>query len=110
MKRSVASLVVCGLMILMTAPAPGQGVSTRYMRGVVRYSASGKPAPFVWVLVRQGGAEKGRSLTGDDGSYFIRNLPDGLYDLVVTKGTRTLYQGRAELPRDKILDIPLRTG
>lgn len=110
MKSSLASLIACVLVLLMTATALTQSVSTRYMRGVVRYSSSNKPAPFVWVVVKQGGSEKGRSLTADDGSYFIRNLPDGLYDLIVIKGTRTLYQGQAHLPQDKTLDIALRAG
>ena len=95
---------------MKTAPVPAQSVSTKYMKGIVRYSSSNKPAPFVWVIVKQDGSEKGRSLTADDGSYFIRNLPDGSYDLVVTKGARTLYQGRAHLPESRVFNIPLRTG
>jgi len=110
MKRSITSLIFCGLMVLMTASVPGQSNSTRIMRGVVRYSSTNKPAPFVWVVARQGGAEKGRSLTADDGSYYIKDLPDGLYELVITKGSRTLYQGRAILPKDKIFNIPLGAG
>ena len=110
MKSSIASLIVCGLVLLMTAPTPGQGISARFLRGVVVYSSTNKPAPFVWVVARQGGAEKGRSLTADDGSYYIKDLPDGFYDLVVTKGSRILYRGRANLPKDKIFNIPLGAG
>jgi hypothetical protein len=105
MKSSIASLILCGLMLMITAPAPGQSTTPRFMRGVV--TASNKPVPFVWVVARQSGAEKGRSLTGDDGSYYIKDLPNGSYDLVVTKGTRTLYQGHASLPKDKVFNIPL---
>jgi len=76
------------------------------MRGVVRYSSQ-KPAPYVWVVVKQNGAERGRSLTADDGSYYIKDLPDGVYDLIVTKGARKLYQGQARLPKDRVFDIPL---
>jgi hypothetical protein len=110
MKSSIAFPIILGLVLLMTAPVPAQSVSTKYMRGVVIYSSSNKPAPFVWVIVKQGSSEKGRSLTADDGSYFIRNLPDGLYDLVVTKGGRTLYQGRAHLPESRVFNIPLSAG
>jgi hypothetical protein len=37
-------------------------------------------------------------------------LPNGSYDLVVTKSSRTLYQGRAILPRDNVFNIPLGGG
>jgi hypothetical protein len=104
MKSSIALIIV--LVFLVTVPAMSQS-TTRYMRGTVRYSSSNKPAPLAWVIVKQGGSEKGRSLTSDDGSYFIRDLPNGLYDLVVTRGGRTLYEGRAHLPENKVFDIPL---
>ena len=34
----------------------------------------GKPARSVWVIISLNGREKGRSLTGDDGKYYIANL------------------------------------
>ena|SRR5262245_31838402 len=70
--------------------------STRtFVRGTVR--SAGSPARSVWVIVSMNGREKGRSLTGDDGKYYIANLDPGTYDVVVQRDQQ-LYRGRATLP------------
>src|SRR5215475_15505626 len=56
--------------------------------------SSNKPLRSVWVIASQYGAEKGRSLTGDDGKYFIDNLSAGTYDIVVEQAKRQVWRGQ----------------
>ena len=84
---------------MIAAASPGlsdaqQGTRT-FVKGAV--TSAGKPARSVWVIVSLNGREKGRSLTGDDGRYYIADLDPGTYDFVVEKGGQ-LYKGRATLP------------
>ena len=69
------------------------------VRGVVK-SSSGRPFSSVWVVVSQNGSEKGRSLTGDDGRYYISNLSDGVYDLAVYKDNNLLHREQLDLRAD----------
>ena len=84
---------------LIAAVSPGladaQPVTRTFVKGTV--TAAGKPARSVWVIISLNGREKGRSLTGDDGKYYIANLDPGTYDFVVERREQ-LYQGRATLP------------
>lgn len=84
---------------LIAAASPGMSdaqQSTRtFVKGTV--TSAGKPARSVWVIISLNGREKGRSLTGDDGKYYIADLDPGTYDVVVEKGEQ-LYKGRATLP------------
>ena len=61
-------------------------------------TSAGKPARSVWVIVSVNGSEKGRSLTGDDGKYYIAGVDPGTYDFVVVEKGAQLYKGRATLP------------
>ena len=71
--------------------------STRtFVKGTV--TSAGKPARSVWVIVSLNGHEKGRSLTGDDGKYYIAGVDPGTYDFVVVGKGVQLYKGRATLP------------
>ena len=76
-------------------PADAQPVTRTFVKGTV--TSAGKPARSVWVIISLNGREKGRSLTGDDGKYYIANLDPGTYDFVVERREQ-LYQGRATLP------------
>jgi len=84
---------------LIAAVTPGlsdaQPAPRTFVKGTV--TSAGKPARSVWVIVSLDGREKGRSLTGDDGKYYIANLDPGTYDFVVQRGEQ-LYKGRATLP------------
>jgi hypothetical protein len=71
----------------------------RYIKGVVQ-SPSGRPLTSVWVIVSQNGNEKGRSLTGDDGKYYISNLDDGAYDLLVYRGDKLMSKEQVHLRAD----------
>jgi hypothetical protein len=84
---------------LIAAVSPGlsdaQPGTRTFVKGTV--TSAGKPARSVWVIVSLNGREKGRSLTGDDGKYYLANLDPGTYDFVVERGEQ-LYKGRATLP------------
>jgi hypothetical protein len=67
-----------------------------YMKGQVK--SSNKPLRSVWVIVSQYGQEKGRSLTGDDGKYFIDNLSNGTYDVIVEQAKRQVWRGQKTIP------------
>ena len=86
-----AALLVMVFSVALSAQSDADCV-----RGVVK-SSSGRPFSSVWVVVSQNGDEKGRSLTGDDGRYYIANLGDGGYDLAVYRGNDLLYRGRVDL-------------
>jgi hypothetical protein len=78
-----------------------------YIKGVVK--SSGRPLSSVWVIVNQNGSEKGRSLTGDDGRYYINNLSDGVYDLTVYRGNSQLHREQVVLRADsRLRDILIR--
>ena len=72
-----------------------QQATRTFVKGTV--TSAGTPARSVWVIVSMNGREKGRSLTGDDGKYYIANLAPGTYDVVVRRAQQ-LYKGRATLP------------
>ncbi|MEP6742495.1 MAG: carboxypeptidase-like regulatory domain-containing protein [bacterium] len=90
--------------VLSIALAQSNGSS---IRGVVK-SPSGRLYSSVWVIISQDGNEKGRSLTGDDGKYYISNLGDGVYEVRVYEGDRQLYKGQVNLPAESRHDILLR--
>jgi hypothetical protein len=71
----------------------------RYIKGSVTAS-TGRPVASVWVTISLNGAERGRSLTGDDGKYYISNLAEGTYDIVVLQGNRQIYRGKVIIPGD----------
>ena len=73
-----------------------QPSSRTFVKGTV--TSAGKPARSVWVIVSVNGREKGRSLTGDDGKYYIAGVDPGTYDFVVVEKGVQLYKGRAILP------------
>ena len=85
---------------LIAAASPGLSDAQQGTRAVVKgtVTSAGKPARSVWVTVSLNGREKGRSLTGDDGKYYIANVEAGTYDFAVVERGVQLYKGRATLP------------
>jgi hypothetical protein len=85
---------------LIAAASPGlsdaQPAARTFVKGTV--TSAGKPARSVWVIISQNGREKGRSLTGDDGKYYIAGVDPGTYDFVVVERDVQLYKGSATLP------------
>jgi hypothetical protein len=105
--KSTAAAVL--LILLFTVPTMfGRGrIATQgagYITGNVTSISSGRPVASVWVIMKQGGNEKGRSLTGDDGSYYIGNLGDGGYEILVTKGAGQTTNA-VTLPQNKVFNI-----
>jgi serine/threonine-protein kinase len=66
----------------------------------------GDPFSSVWVIVTEGGQEKARSLTGDDGKYFIGDLENGEYDLVV-KVEQCEFRKRLRFTGSMVYDVSL---
>ncbi len=96
MKDALRITVPIALIAAASAGLSDAQPGTRtFVKGTV--TSAGKPARSVWVIISLNGREKGRSLTGDDGKYYIADLDPGTYDFVVERGEQ-LYKGRATLP------------
>ena len=76
------------------------------VKGLV--TSSNKPLRSVWVIASQNGTERGRSLTGDDGKYFIDNLPAGTYDMVVEQAKKQVWRGQITLSVNTYYNINVR--
>lgn len=68
-------------------------------------TASGQLVTSAWVVFEQKGSEKGKSLTGDDGKYYVAGLRPGEYQVTVRQGDRVLYHGTARLSGNQSFDI-----
>lgn len=103
MKTATLCLTVLVLIMCCNVPAviPAQ---PGYIKGIVKY-ATNRPVRSVWVVANQNGAEKGRSLTTDDGSYYISGLIDGTYDLAVMRGNRVVYRRQVQLPANRTFEV-----
>lgn len=99
------------LLVMFFAMAPGAQSDGDYITGVVTLrtgTRSGRPLPSAWVIVSQDGNEKGRSLTGDDGAYYIGNLSAGTYKLMVYQKNRQLSDEQVNLPVDSTHNITIK--
>ncbi len=91
----VACLVIACASLVQAQPG--------FVKGTV--TSRNEPLRSVWVIVSQSGRERGRSLTGDDGKYYIQNLGPGTYDIAVRRGAQIVYRGRVTLPGNRVFDI-----
>jgi hypothetical protein len=89
-------LVAALIAVASSGLADAQPSARTFVKGTV--TSAGKPARSVWVIISLNGGEKGRSLTGDDGKYYIAGVDPGSYDFVVVGRGVQLYKGRATLP------------
>ncbi len=55
-----------------------------YITGTVTNNLN-RPVPKVWVILFQGAIEKKRTLTGNDGKYYLGRLPAGTYKIIAQK-------------------------
>jgi hypothetical protein len=101
--RSIFGIGLLLVVFSVALSAPLNGNAS--IRGTV--SQSGQPLRSVWVVVIQNGAERGRSLTGDDGRYYIGELSEGGYEVVVMKAGvgEICPRRRVNLPADQRYDI-----
>ena len=83
----------------------GHGGADSYITGRVVARSSNRPMAAVWVTVYDNGTVRGRSLTGDDGRYYISRLDQQAYDVVVTRGRQTLARRQVHLPENTKYDI-----
>lgn len=92
----------------MGAPKPSPAPSRDYITGKVT-SGQSNPARSVWVMVYDGTNLKGRSLTGDDGRYYIGGLDDKTYTVVVRRQTSgsDLVSQSVSLPQNRVHNIKL---
>lgn len=94
--QTVVGVIVLSIVCSMTLSARS---AATYITGTV-VSKAGRPLPSVWVVISQDGYEKGRSLTGDDGKYYVSNLSDGVYKIAVYRGKLQLAEEQVSLPKD----------
>lgn len=99
--RALALSLGIACLVLVTAP---EALAGGAVQGTVT-TASGQPVTSAWVVFEHGGAEKGKSLTGDDGRYYVAGLGAGEYRVTVRKGDKVLYSGTARLSGDQTFDI-----
>lgn len=98
----LVALAVAALAVVPEAAAQGAAV-----HGTVKDS-SGRAVASVWVAFEKDGAERGKSLTGDDGKYYVGGLASGRYQVTVRRGDRVLFTGSATVPVNGAFDIRLR--
>ena len=79
-----------------------------YMTGRITHY-NGNPARSLAITISQNGTVVGRSLSGDDGKFFIPNLPDGTYDITIQRGTKKLFTGQIRLPENRVTNVRLKS-
>ncbi len=84
-----------------------QAQQSLYLTGRVVSGSSHNPVPSVWVEVVKSGNRIRRSLTGDDGRYFISGLDRGSYEIIVVKSMQELFRGQLQLTGNQTFDITL---
>jgi hypothetical protein len=101
----MAGWLALALVLVARAQADAEAPMASIRGAVV--SAAGRPAGSVWVLVLQGTREAGRTVTADDGRYYVGRLSPGSYTVLVKRGKSILYRGQVTLPRDAIHNVRL---
>jgi len=107
--RVVGLLLLIVNLLALSPRTLRAAASPDYISGQVLL-ASSKPASALWVILYVGTTQRARSLTGDDGRYYIGGLPNGAYSLVVRKQINgaNLFQGKVTLPQNKIYNVKIR--
>ena len=107
MKHPLLSAIALSLLAASLAPAPPVEAGSHSIRGSV-VTPSGQPVGSVWVVLERDGYPLGRSLTADDGRYYVSRLEAGAYLILVRRGDATLYRAQVNLPGDAVHEIVLR--
>lgn len=71
--------------------------SNLYLTGRVVMGSTDRPASSVWVELVNKGVSVARSLTGDDGRYYISGLTAGTYEIVVLRSNQEIHRGQIRL-------------
>ena len=110
MKRNSAGLVAAAMIFLIGGILSAQRRLTQtsvYITGkIVQRSI---PVRSVWVLLYDGNRLQGRSLTGDDGRYYIGGLENKTYTIVVKRQPTAsiLFSQQVTLPKNRQFDITI---
>ena len=104
-KRARVLVGLTFALLILCADAMGASL---YLTGKVTAGPS-NPARSVWVMVFDGSQLKGRSLTGDDGRFYIGGLEQKTYRVVVRKQASggNLISQSVTLPHDQVHNIVL---
>jgi hypothetical protein len=104
-KKPALAAVGLALALLILAHAAG---ASSYLTGKVT-SGPSNPARSLWVMVFDGSQLKGRSLTGDDGRFYVGGLDQKAYTVVVRKQASgsNLSSQPVTLPHDQVHNIVL---
>ena len=105
MKNVLLVLLLAGI-TSYTAISTAQNTNSNSISGVVTDSLK-HPVASVWVVLSQDNKQVGKSLTGEDGKYYIGSLAQGNYELIVKKGERVYVQKKVLLPKDQSFNIKL---
>jgi hypothetical protein len=109
MNRSTLGAII-GLFILASfihMISLSEAAEQYYLTGKVYSRSSNRPVSSVWVEVFKRGQRVARSLTGDDGKYYVSGLDKGSYEIVVLRGAQELFRGGVDLSGNRIFDINL---
>ena len=91
------------------APSVAVAQTTAALKGVMTDKDTGGPLPFGNVIIT---GTKFGAMTSEDGTYFIPNIPIGVYQVQATYMgyvARTIEQVRIEPERVNELDIPMKS-
>jgi hypothetical protein len=101
-------ILLFSLFIMLWEAEKAQCAQASYITGRIESASSRKPLPSLWVVVYDGRTLKGRSLTGDDGKYYIGGLEYKGYKIVVRRGSKELFEEVIRLPQHEHHDIRVR--
>jgi len=106
MKKSANVGLVLGFALMIFCPQAFSASS--YLTGKVT-SGQSVPARSLWVMVFDGNRLKAKSLTGDDGRYYIGRLQAQTYKVVVRRQVSgsNLVSESVSLPEDRVHNIRL---
>jgi len=99
--KSISMPTLAFLVFLLLSPAHAATV-----RGQLVFSSSNAPAPYV--AVRLNSQSKGPSefaYSGNDGKYYLRNVPAGAYQLEVWRGGKVVLT-LAVTVQEPLVEVP----
>ena len=93
------------LLVILIIPNMTFAVS---FEGHIRQKGTNNPATQALIIFILNGAEKARTITGDDGIYFIRDIPEGTYVVKISyRGVDRQYSGIVVGPAARTHDFQL---
>jgi hypothetical protein len=108
MRALIRPVTKLALGMAFAALGSSASAGTCSIRGVVS-QPSGQPAASVWIVLTQapGGGERARSLSTDNGKYYLSQLAPGAYSIAARRGDKTLVESPVSCAGDVVHDIKL---